>query len=139
MRPIAAEEAEMPVAALQEMLGRQAAHRLVIDVHQRHPQPRHGTRRVDDRLAQLEHFAGKLLGEQLGDDAVRLPLPECLDDGRLGRAVLEDPIGLVDGVRADAADHVAAEAHVLAHEEGDAPGFAHRCGFPVCWPAARAA
>ncbi len=117
------------------MLGRQAPHRLVVHVHQRHPQPGHGTGRIDDRFAELEHLAGKLLGEQLGDDAVWLPLAEGLDHGRLGRAVLEDPIGLIDGVGPDAADQIAAEAHVLAHQQGDAARFGHGVWFPVRRPA----
>ncbi len=85
--PFAAEEAEMPVTAIQKILRGHLPHRLVIDVDQRYLEPRHGTRCVNHWFPQPEHGVGKLFGEQLSNQAVRLPRADGLNNGQLGRAV----------------------------------------------------
>jgi hypothetical protein len=68
---------------------------------------------------------GKLLGEQLSNQSVRLPLAHGLNNGRLGRAILEHPMLLVDGVGPNTANDVAAKTYVRAHQEGDPPAGDH--------------
>ena len=58
--PAAAEIAEMPIAADEEMLGRHLTERHVIHVDRRDAQPVEHACRVDDRLAELEDAAGEL-------------------------------------------------------------------------------
>ncbi len=122
---MAAEEAEVDEAPLQKMFGGQPAHGRVVHVDGGRVEVRQGAGDVHQRNAQPQDGAGDAGIEEVGDDAVGFPFPQGTEDFGLRGPVAEDPVSLFDGVGADAAEHVAAEARILPHQQGNPLRLGH--------------
>ena len=115
-RLAAAKEAEVAEAAVEKMLGGHAADGRVVHVDRRNPELRQRAGDVHHRPAQTQHGPGHPRVKKVGNNAVGLPFTQRAHDLQPRRTAAEYPRLPVHRVDANAAQHVAAETRILAHD-----------------------
>ena len=123
-RPVGAGKptvAEMSKAAFQEMSRGESRQRLVLDVDQRYPWMRSGTKDVDGRQARREDRLGDSRVLQPDNDPVAAPVfqPSRYGVGKASRFVIDRPRSELPGVLGDSTKHLATRAERRLDDQAD--------------------